>query len=114
MKAYKALLLALTVILAGGGCVSGINNAMQSWVGHHQSDLIASWGPPQSTASDGKRGTILIYRRYVTLGQAPGQVTATGYGNYNYTAPQQNGYEQSRMFYVDSNGIIYSWRWQGL
>jgi hypothetical protein len=113
MKPLQAIILVFAVVLAGG-CASRINNTMQSWVGHHQSDLIASWGPPQSTASDGKGGTILIYQSYVNLGQTPGQVTATGYGNYYYTAPQQNGYGRSRMFYVDENGIIYSWHWKGL
>ncbi len=113
MNAIKSLLCAVALTLGLVGCVSP-SETMQTWVGHHQSELIASWGPPQSTASDGKGGTILIYQSYVNLGQTPGQVTPTGYGNYYYTAPQQNGYGRSRMFYVDSNGIIYSWRWQGL
>ena len=36
------------------GCATETNNMMQSWVGHHQSELIASWGPPLQVASDGK------------------------------------------------------------
>ena len=113
MKAIRNVICAVAVILVVAGC-AGPSKAMQSWVGHHQSDLIASWGPPQSTASDGKDGTILIYQSYVNLGQTPGQVSPGGYGTYYYTAPQQQGYGRSRMFYVDSSGMIYSWRWQGL
>lgn len=54
------------------GCAS-TQKIMDSWLGHHQSDLIASWGPPTRTASDGKGGSILIYEQYVNLGQSPGQ-----------------------------------------
>lgn len=113
MKAIKNFICAVAIILGVTGCVS-TSKTLQSWVGHHESDLIASWGPPQSTASDGKGGKILIYQSYVNLGQTPGQVTSTGYGNYSYTAPQQQGYRRSRMFYVNSNSMIYSWRCQGL
>jgi hypothetical protein len=113
MKIIRHILCALALIFVVAGCVSP-TKAMQSWVGHHQSELIASWGPPQSTASDGAGGTILIYGSYVNLGQQPGQIVNGGYGNYYYTAPQQQGYQRTRMFYVHSDGIIYSWRWQGL
>lgn len=112
MKTIRHFLSAAAIILVVAGCVSP-SKTMQSWVGHHQSELIASWGPPQSTASDGAGGTILIYGSYVNLGQQPGQVYGS-YGNYYYTAPQQRGYQRTRMFYVNSSGIIYRWRWQGL
>ncbi len=106
------LMLILSFVLSG--CASRVNKLMQSWVGSHQSDLIASWGPPQQNASDGKGGTILIYGSYVNLGQNPGQIKTDYYGNTTYTAPQQRGYNRSRMFYVNPDGVIYSWRWQGM
>ena len=96
-----------------GGCASSINKVMESWTGSHQSDLIASWGPPTRTASDGKGGEVLIYEAYVDLGQTPGTAYVDPWGNVRYTAPRQNGYTRVREFYVDQNGIIYSWRWQG-
>jgi len=95
------------------GCAS-ISNTMQSWVGSHKSALILSWGPPQQIHSDGAGGEVLVYGQYVDLGQAPGQVQSNYYGGYTYTAPQQRGYSRTRMFYVDSDGIIYNWRWKGL
>jgi hypothetical protein len=104
---------AVALALGAAGCVSP-SETLQTWVGHHESELIASWGPPNSTASDGKGGKILIYQSYVNLGRTPGQIAPNTYGGYSYTAPQQQGYGRSRMFYVDSNGTIYSWRWQGL
>jgi hypothetical protein len=30
-----------------------------------------------------------------------------------YTAPQSTQRTATRMFYVNSEGVIYSWRWQG-
>lgn len=105
-------LVALLLLLAA--CASSIEKKMTFWVGHHQAELIASWGPPSRTASDGKGGSILIYEKYVNLGQAPGKATADSAGNVKYTAPTQQGYTRTRMFYVNANGIIYHWRWQGL
>jgi hypothetical protein len=112
MKIIQHLLCATALILVIAGCVSP-SKKMQSWVGHDQSELIASWGPPQSTASDGAGGTVLMYTSYLDLGQRPGQIAYGGYGNYYYTAPQERGHERTRMFYVNSDGIIYRWRWQG-
>ena len=71
-------------------------------------------GPPTRTTSDGGSGEIVIYETYVNTGQTPGQVYNNGYGGVGYTSPQNNGYSRSRMFYVNSAGVIYSWRWQGL
>ena len=87
---------------------------MASWVGHSKQELYQSMGPPNNVTSDGGSGEILIYQTYVNMGQQPGQVYNNGYGGVNYTTPQNSGYTRSRMFYVNSNGVIYSWRWQGL
>ena len=118
MKRSAALIL---VAVLCAGC-STINKRMESWVGHHQSDLIRSWGPPQRTASDGKGGSILIYEQYVNMGQKPGiiqpanplSVFPAGQPALQYTAPQQRGYNRTRMFYVNPSGRIYTYRWQGL
>lgn len=85
---------------------------MASWVGQPQSELIAAWSPPNRTAPDGAGGTVLIYGAYVNLGQTPGTVYPQG-GQVRYTPSQQHGYVRTRMFYVNSDGIIYRWRWQG-
>ena len=98
---------------------------MKSWEGRHQSELIASWGPPHQTSIDEKGGTVLIYTYYVDQGQTPGTVkrhNINPLGNksilgdtstYTYTAPKQRGYNKTRMFYVNSDGYIYSFKWQG-
>ena len=72
--------------------------AMESWIGHHKSELIQSWGPPQRYESDGKGGEILIYESKVTRG-------AVIYGTYH----EKTSYPY-KMFYADSNGKLYYWR----
>ena len=106
----------LTAFLALTGCVTSedVQEAMQSWVGKHQSELIQAWGPPQSVTSDGKDGAILMYAVYVDQGQQTGQANVDFFGNVSYTTPQQLGYQRTRMMYVDAKGYIYYFRWQGI
>jgi hypothetical protein len=87
---------------------------MESWMGHQESELILSWGPPQQRVSDGADGTVLIYSSYVQTGSRPGEIIPTYSGGATYTAPQTYGYQRTRMFYVHADGTIYSWRYQGL
>src|SRR6266849_38882 len=60
-----------------GGCLAGhMNKIMDSWQGHHYSELIMSWGPPQAVYDDGAGGRILVYtqqRQWTT----PGHTTTT-------------------------------------
>ena len=113
MKIVTLTFLFAALVLTGG-CVSNISKAMDSWVGSHKGDLIAQHGPPNQVASDGRGGEILIYGSYVDLGQIPGKATTDYRGNITYTAPQQRGYQRTRMFYVNPEGIVYFWRWKGL
>ncbi len=83
-----------------GCCVSltscaSINNEMQSWVGHHKHELIVAWGPPHSERQDGAGGEVLIYQ-------------------YQHSLNGKDYYWATRMFYVNADGIIYRWRWEGL
>lgn len=81
---------------------------MESWLGEHESDLIASWGPPNKIMPDGKGGTVLDYSHYRDFGYR-GYIDR--FGNF-YGYPL--GYTANRYFYVDSNGIIYNFKWKGL
>ncbi len=87
---------------------------MDSWVGAHQSTLIAKVGPPDRTTSDGKDGSVLIYDRYIDLGQTQGRVFTDAWGNVRYTSPQQQGFTLRKLFYVNSEGNIYSWKTDAL
>jgi hypothetical protein len=113
MKKIKLIFVFAILVFTFVQCGS-TSKIMASWVGHTKAELYQSWGPPTRTTSDGQGGEIAIYEYYVDMGQNPGSI----YSNYNntigYTAPTQRGYVQTRMFYINSANIIYSWWWKGL
>lgn len=81
---------------------------MAAWVGKHQSELIAEWGPPNNITTDGKGGTVLDYSYYKDKGQRI-RINRRGRGRIS-----PRGYTAKRYFYVDSNGIIYNFKWKRL
>jgi hypothetical protein len=125
----KFILLALSIFIFG--CAS-IENNLQSYVGKHYSDVIARWGPATSIHTDGRGGKIMIWEftsTYTVPGTVNTNANANTYGssygynygantnvnaNTSYTPAQTKTYTKRRTFYVNSNGIIYNWAWQGL
>jgi hypothetical protein len=90
-----------------------INRMTASWVGHHQSELIARWGPPTKVVPDGKGGNIVTYESLKA--RWGDQIDKRIVGGANYpTIPLQAGYRAIRTFYVNENGIIYACKWSGL
>ena len=135
-QSYLFLCLALLITLTTGCAIPmattprtpTTEEIMQSWIGSHQSELIAKWGPPQETASDGKGGTILIYKfarsispamESLRLGMAgvAGVLQGDPYAqerereNIQRDAAQLSMTAAYRMFYVDEKGIIYLGKW---
>ena len=85
---------------------------LDSWLGHHVNELIASWGPP-SVATEGYGGIRFFtwYRtgRYTTPGKV--QTYCDDYGNCSSTVnPPKTHTIQSRVtFTVDSSGRIVAY-----
>jgi hypothetical protein len=102
----KAVILVLAVLLTS--CTS-ISDVMKAWEGKHKKELIMEWGPPTKIDSDGGDGEVYSY-----IQPSRWQPQATSYqqfGQTYYNTPQtQMTY---RYFYVDKDGYIYAWRWQG-
>src|SRR6266705_5303454 len=121
MRAYRTILPVVPCILLAGCLAGRINNAMHSWQGHHYSELIMSWGPPQAVYDDGAGGRILVYtqqRQWTTPGRTTTTTTAqaTVYDNMiwanaqsysQYVPPQTYGYTAWRMFRIDQRGMSY-------
>lgn len=109
----------LLIIVLFHGCVTveqkkaNLLKIMESWLGSHQSELIAQWGPPTRTESDGKGGKILIYESWRDTGSSPGYIYGGPFATY-YVPPKNHGYKRTRMFYVDEKGIIYYGKFKGL
>jgi hypothetical protein len=114
---------------------------MKSWLGCQSSELVAKWGPPQNVMRD-KNGEIWTYF-YQRQWTAPGSsyTTTTGrsqtYGDYHpsgifgpahysgdttsqansvttYSPPQTHAYDCRRTFFINEQGTIYRYAWQGL
>lgn len=90
------------------GCANRINKMMTSWVGHHYSELLESWGAPDRIVEDGRGGKIIVYEEYVG-GGSRGCVSPSGHVRLRNT-----GYVRKREFFTDQDGIIRAWRWKGL
>ncbi|MDY6951819.1 MAG: hypothetical protein SWE60_09915 [Thermodesulfobacteriota bacterium] len=106
----------------GLGCAPGVNDFkkarnidtfMDSWVGHYQSELIASWGPPTRVIPNGKDGSIIIYESLKGAWGSEKDKRVVG-GTHYPAGPREHGYAAIRTFYVNEKGIIYSWNWSGL
>lgn len=63
---------------------------MDSWIDNSKQDLVLKWGPPARVASDANGGEIYIY-----------ESTSMVYNVVRYN---------HRMFYINSDNKIYSWR----
>jgi len=127
MSPFRRLVFVAIFVLTG--CFANrINSAMQSWEGHHYSELVMAWGPPQAVYDDGNGGRILVYtaiRQYTVPGHSETSATgqATIYDNMiwaqaqsvtQYVPPQTYGYTAWRIFQIDAKGTIYRWSWRGL
>lgn len=86
---------------------------MNWWAGHDKKELVLSWGPPQEITSDFNEGEILIYRWYASQ-QSLGAMLPLFGGGTLYSAPQDTSYTRTRMFYINQEGKIYSYRWESL
>ena len=110
----RRAVLGVLIVVCLAGCASLTpSKAMQSWVGQQYGDMMLKWGPPTRTAPDGRGGQIVIYEYNRDMGQTPGRAVRNPDGSVSYTAPQSNGYVATRMFWVNADGVIYNWRWQG-
>ncbi len=112
MKRLSILLLLVPLLSACMG--DKISESMKSWVGHPESELVQSWGPPTSVykMDDGSKVLTYSYRR--SGYQTEGEAYTDQYGVTHYTAPQvTGGYTATRNFTINSNGFVTSWRWNG-
>lgn len=106
--------------------------AMESWLGHHESELILSWGAPISMLEDGRGGRILFYtedRMSISPGKATTSSTGSAYAQAfgsqvyvhaqqqsqtTYTPSQVHQWQVYRQFRVNSSGQIVQYSWRGL
>lgn len=127
MISVKKIYLIFALSISFVGCASQINQVMSSWMNHHYSDLVRSWGAPHRIVNDRYGGQILIYylsRNFTLPGIIHTQTSRSVSSDKNssihssdsfsiYLPPQNIGYNASRIFWVNRRGIIYKWAWDG-
>jgi hypothetical protein len=133
-------LCSLMVLTVSCATTANYEKILDTWLGSSVDNLIASWGPPQGsyTLSNGesvieyiRQGSLPIGGYTYTVPQTTyhsGNVSAYGsrgsyaYGNYfgtstTYVQKQTPVYNISLVcrtsFWIDGNGFIKRWQWQG-
>lgn len=92
---------------------AAVDRVMKSWVGHYESELVAVWGAPTKVEQSDTRGRTLIYESLKGAWGDERDVRIVGGGTYMTESPQP-GYAARRIFYVNKEGVIYSYKWSGL
>ncbi len=105
MKTYLLLLCTIAIIISCGpsqktlDALDAKEDALfNKWLNHSKAQLIQSWGQPDSTVTDGKKGEILIYKEGVDYKSVM---------NGKYTGPQ---YSFRKEMYINADSIIYHWK----
>jgi len=126
-------------LLSGCATTANYEKILDTWVGSHVDNLVATWGPPQGSfdLSDGGKVIEYINSRNVQMGgytyttpqttYHSGNVSTYGYGgsaygNYygtstTYVQEQTPVYNVNlwckTRFTINSEGIITRWHWEG-
>ena len=100
----KAALLVGLALLFALGCGPSKQEVLNSWVGDHESNIIASWGPPSRTTPDGRGGHVLVWDDSRTAGVA--------LPSYNSAVIVPVHHQSYRAAWVNDQGVIYQLKWQ--
>ncbi|MDA2923759.1 hypothetical protein MYX65_03715 [Acidobacteria bacterium AH-259-L09] len=118
MKRKLLWSLLLVVLISNITCLGKrMNKIMDSWMSHSYSDLVSEWGPPSQVLDIGATGNkIVVYLYNEETLIYPGTATAVTTGtttNVTYRPPIKLKWTKYRMFWINSDGIIYRWAWKG-
>ncbi len=82
---------------------------LRSWLGRHESDLMASWGAPARIETDGNGGRVLVYSVGDTRPEESVNVHPPADTLRTRVEPRPS--DEERRFWVSREGFIYAWRW---
>lgn len=74
------------------------NAIFNKWLNHSKAQLIQTWGQPDSTRPDGKRGEVLIYKEAIDYKSVM---------NEKYTGKK---YSFRKEIFINADSIIYNWK----
>ena len=113
MKRIQFFLIIFVILIALTSCATfyakQVDDMMKTWLNASKDQLLLQWGPPSETFRDGKGGEIWTY---TFTNQTTGYAYTDSYGHTYWRSPQQ--YQVVRQFFINEDGIIYAYRWQGI
>lgn len=127
------LITLVAVVSAGCATTAGYEKILNSWVGSSESNLISSWGPPQSTYVLDDGGKVLSYdnKRNIQIGGYATITPITTYNNGTINGDLNANFNSTSTTYVPTrtpvqsismvcitrfavrNGVVQTWAWQG-
>ena len=110
MKKYYSIAIFYLVAFMMTSCYPTQTVAtLERWKGSSKSELYGNWGPPDRVTSDGSDGEIAIYSSSRTSYTSGMSVPVDG-GVTLYSSPQPITTSKQYMFYINSRGTIYKWK----
>ena len=122
----KLVVFPLITVFILNGCGPPTAEIMNSWHGSHVSELIRSWGPPHEITTDGLNGHVYIWIKDINIPLSEPEEETKGTITYNpyldqYSIETKTTYKEPvviegqklRMFWVNEDGIIYTWKAKG-
>ncbi len=124
-------LLVLVVMVSGCATAAKYQAKLDTWIGHTEDSLIASWGIPQNVyhMSNGKKVVEYVHGRNIQMGGYTYTQPQTTYhsgrvGNYSYGGTSTTYVTKQTptyniplwcktCFIINSSGIIETWRYEG-
>ena len=105
VKYFSAFVFVVTMVTSCGTSEKAMkaqdakeNALFNRWLNHNKSELVHTWGQPDSTISDGKRGQILIYKEGIDFKSVM---------NERYTGKQ---FSFRKEMFVNADSTIYYWK----
>ena len=124
MKFIRVVIL-IYLLIGAIGCATGkkTDATMQTWMNSNVSELVTSWGPPDSSVQlpDGKSVYTWTSRGSYTMPTTTNTTASVyGYGNSAYgnaqsttTGGQTLHFSCQKSFIVSGSGTIISYDWRG-
>lgn len=102
-KSFFLLCVITTILIISCGPSRTARDAKENvlfneWLGHSKAQLVKQWGQPDSLATDGKNGQILIYKEGVDY---------ISVMNENYSGTQ---YSFRKEMFINADSVIYDWK----
>lgn len=88
----------------------GLAYAMTTFLDADKSQLLAKWGSPETSFTDGRGGWIYTYQNINTVGS---MASYSGIKNWNLSDVNTTSYADKKNLYINASGKIYDWRWNG-